>query len=435
MCRIRRRTATGRETLSYWGEFKAHGHNLLGAALGIGFGAAMNHYMTNLFAPPLLAEFGWEKSQFALIGVMPLATMVVLPFQGRLTDRFGARFAAGIGVAVLPLTFLAFSMMNGNIGHFFAISFVQALVGMLVGTLCYTRVVVEKFNAARGMALSLAMTGAPVIGAVLTPVVGATIEAEGWRAGYRLLALISAIGGVSALVLIGRSRIVRVAPGEIDPDAPHLRPTGTFWQDLRVIARQPAFALMMVGMFFCNFPQVLVGSQLKLVVMESGAPSMLATWIVSLYATGVVIGRLVSGVALDRVPAHYVAIFALGLPAVGFLALASPYDAGWILVGAILLVGLAQGGEGDIASFLTSRSFDLRQYSFVFSFIASAMFIASAAGSITLSLTLGSYGSYDVFLAICAVLTLLGALAFFMTGFVGRSGGGPAGVPASEPLQ
>ena len=77
----------------------------------------------------------------------------------------------------------------------------------------------------------------------------------------------------------------------------------------------------------------------------------------------------------------------------------------------------------------------MRQYSFVFSFIASAMFIASAAGSITLSLTLGSYGSYDLFLTICAVLTLLGALAFFMTGFVGRSGGGPAGVPASEPVQ
>ena len=144
----------------------------------------MNHYMTNLFAPPLIAEFGWEKSQFALIGVMPLATMLVLPFQGRFTDRFGARIAAGVGVVVLPLTFIAYSMMTGSIIQFFAISFVQALVGMLVGTLAYTRIVVEKFDSARGMALSLSMIGAPAIGAILVPVVGATIEADGWRGGY-----------------------------------------------------------------------------------------------------------------------------------------------------------------------------------------------------------------------------------------------------------
>ncbi|MCB2062716.1 MAG: MFS transporter [Novosphingobium sp.] len=403
--------------MSYLGEFKAHWHNLLGAALGIGFGAAMNHYMTNLFAPPLLAEFGWEKSHFALIGVMPLATMAVLPLQGRFTDRFGARVAAGVGVVVLPLTFIAYSMMSGNILEFFAIAFVQALVGMLVGTLCYTRVVVEKFDAARGFALSLCMTGAPVIGGILTPIVGATIDEEGWRAGYRLLAIISAVGGLAALILIGRSKVMRRAPGEVDPNAPHLKPTGTFLQDLRSIARQPAFALMVAGMFFCNFPQVLAGSQLKLVVMDSGAPSMLATWIVSLYATGVVIGRVVSGLALDRIPAHHVAILALGLPAIGFLALASSFDAPWVLGGAILLIGLAQGGEGDIASFLTSRNFDMRQYSFVFSFVASAMFVASAVGSVTLSLTLGQTGSYNLFLSISALMTLVGALAFFLTGW------------------
>jgi MFS family permease len=377
----------------------------------------MNHYMTNLFAPPLIAEFGWEKSQFALIGVMPLATMLVLPFQGRFTDRFGARIAAGVGVVVLPLTFIAYSMMTGSIVQFFAISFVQALVGMLVGTLAYTRIVVEKFDSARGMALSLSMIGAPAIGAILVPVVGATIEADGWRGGYQLLAVLSAIGGLLAIALIGKSRIVRRPAATPDAPASPDDP-GTFWQDFRKLTRQPAFLLMVAGMFFCNFPTVLVGSQIKLVVMESGAPSQLATWIVSLYATGVIIGRLVSGIALDRVPAHLVAIFGLGLPAVGFLTLASPLDAPWMLAGAILLVGLAQGAEGDIGAYLTSRSFDMRQYSFVFSFITSAMFIASAIGSVVLSLTLEITDSFNVFLVICAVLTLLGALAFFLTGFV-----------------
>jgi MFS family permease len=406
-----------REALSYFGEFRKSGHNLLGAALGIGFGSALNHYMMNLFGPPLIAEFGWERSQFALIGIMPLATMLVLPFQGRFTDRFGPRIAAGIGVVVLPLTFLAYSMMSGNIMQFFAIAFVQALFAMLVGTLTYTRVVVEKFDSARGMALSLSMIGAPAIGGVMATIVGATIDTEGWREGYQLLAMLSAIGGFVAIVLIGKSHITRGAPAPVQAGETPAEQSGTFRQDLAKIMRQPAFMLMMVGMFLCNFPQVLAGSQIKLVVMESGAPSQLATYIVSLYATGVVIGRLASGAALDKISAHYVAIFALGLPAVGFVALASPFDAPWVLGGAILLVGLAQGAEGDIGAYLTSRNFDLQQYSFVFAFVSSAMFIASATGSVVLSLTLDWTGSFNTFLMLCAGLTLLGALAFFLTGW------------------
>jgi MFS family permease len=411
------RTATGRETLSYFGEFRAHWHNLLGAGLGIAFGAALNHYMTNLFGPALIAEFGWTKSHFALIGVMPLATMLVIPFQGRLTDRLGVRTAAAIGVALLPLTFLALSAMSGSIIHFFAIMFLQALIAMLCGTLTYTRVVVEKFDAARGMALSLGMTLAPLSGAIMTPIMGGIIDEHGWRAGYQAMALITGLGGAIALLLIGKTPPAArygtseaIASGMAGPPRSALA-------DLRILSRQPAFLLIVIGMFFCNFPQVLVGSQLKLLVLDSGAPVRLATWIVSLYATGVIIGRFACGLALDKVPAHRVAIVALGLPALGFMALASPLDAPWILGGAILLVGLAQGAEGDIGAYLISRNFDLGLYSFIFAFVSCSMFVASAVGSLVLSQTLAMTDRFDMFLTIAAALTLLGALAFFLTGW------------------
>ncbi|MBM3596318.1 MAG: MFS transporter, partial [Alphaproteobacteria bacterium] len=176
--------------------------------------------MTNLFGPALIAEFGWSKADFALIGMMPLATMFVLPFQGRLTDRFGARIAASIGVVVLPLTFIALSMMNGNIVHFFAIAFVQALVGMLVGTLTYTQVLVEKFDAARGMARSLGMTGAPLAGGIMIPIMGAIIDEHGWRMGYQVMALLTGGGGLLAIALIGGSKArASAASQEAPPEA------------------------------------------------------------------------------------------------------------------------------------------------------------------------------------------------------------------------
>ncbi len=413
---IRRPAADRRETLSYFGEFKAHWRSLLGAGLGIAFGVALNHYMTNLFGPALIAEFGWSRSDFALIGVMPLATMLVIPFQGRFTDRFGARTAAAFGVVLLPITFMALSVMSGNILHFFAITFVQALFAMLVGTLTYTRVLVEKFDAARGMALSLGMTVAPLAGAIMTPIMGTIIDDHGWRAGYQMMALLTGLGGLLALLLIGKtSPASRYGAAEAHQSGAPVRARSAM-ADLKVLVRRPAFLLLVAGMLFCNFPQVLVSSQLKLVVMESGAPSSLATWIVSLYAAGVVAGRFACGLALDKVAAHKVAIVALGLPAVGFMALASPFDAPWILGGAILLVGLAQGAEGDIGAYLVSRNFDLGLYSFVFAFVSCAMFVASALGSVVLSLILKWTDRFDIFLAIAAVLTLLGAISFYLTG-------------------
>ena len=399
--------------LTYTGEFKVHWRTLLAACLGLALGAALNHYMTNLFGPPLIQEFGWEKAQFALIGAVSLLTIPFVPLAGRLVDRIGPRASAVVGFTIVPLTFLAYSMMTGPIYQFFAISIVQHIFGILTTSLVFCRVVVERFDRARGMALSVAMSGPPLIGAIAVPLVGEVVDTEGWRAGYRVLAAISAAGGFTAIMLMGRSSKPKAAQGNDAPARPSPKLSRAEFADL---IRNPAFLLLIGGMLLCNLPQVIVSSQLKLVLMENGAASRLATFIVSLYAIGVVVGRFISGFALDRIPAHIVAIFALGLPAVGFMVLASPAQASWLLAGAVLLVGLAQGAEGDVGAYITSRKFELRHYSFIYSFLIVSMGLASALGSLLLSATLHTTGNFDLFLTICAIVTVGGALCFFLTG-------------------
>ncbi|KHK91622.1 MFS transporter [Novosphingobium malaysiense] len=402
--------------MTYFREFRVNWPMLLGAMLGLALGSALNHYMTNLFAPALIAEFGWEKSQFALVGTLGLASMFVVPLWGRFTDRYGARIAAAIGFTVVPLTFFAFSVMSGNIYEFFAITVFQHLFGVLTTTLVFSRVIVQRFDLARGMALSILMSGAPLVGAGVVPLVGEVIDSEGWRTGYRLLGVLSAIGGIAAVTLVGRRR--KSAAGQPQPAEQTARAiTRT---EFAALLRHPAFLLIVAGMFFCNVPQVIVSSQLKLVLMESGAPSHLATWIVSLYAVGVVVGRFFSGLALDKISPQTVALAALGLPAIGFLILASPAEQGWLLASAVLLVGLAQGAEGDIGAYLTSRTFDLAHFSLIYSFLIASMGLATAFGSIVLSMTLGATARFDAFLIIAAALTIVGALCFFMTGRGGR---------------
>lgn len=398
--------------MKYWDEFRAHWPNLFGAALGVAVGSGLNHYMSSLFAPPLLSEFGWERSQFALIGTLGLVTMVFVPCAGRFADHFGPRIAATVGFVAMPLCFFAFSLMTGPIWQFFAITVFLQIFGVLTTTLVFARVVVERFDVGRGMALSILMTGSPLAGAVLTPLISEYIEVEGWRAGYRLLAALSAAGGIVAVTMVGQ----RKAPALLEAEGPAKHRSGITMAEFADLLRHPSFLLIIAGMFLCNIPQIVVSSQLKLMLMDNGAANSLATWIISLYAGGVIVGRFVCGFALDKVSPQLVAIVALGLPAVGFLALASPFDGAWVLAGAILFVGLAQGAEGDVGAYLTSRTFDTRHFSFIYSFLIASMGVAMAVGSVMLSFTLEATGRFDLFMTLSAAVTVVGALCFFATG-------------------
>lgn len=397
--------------MSYFREFWVHWPNLLGASVGLALGSALNHYMLNVFGPPLLAEFGWTRAQFALVGTIGLVALFVMPIAGRFTDHFGPQISAIVGFIVVPSGYFALSMMSGNIYEFYAILVAMNLLGIFTTTFVMTRVVVERFDRARGLALFFVLSGAPLAGALSVQFVGDIIESEGWRAGYRTLALIAAIGGVICVSMIGRG------------SSSHT--TGTkgnrlTWPEFKAIARKPVFLLLVGGMFFCNFPQILVSSQLNIMLMDNGATAQFATSMVSLYAISVIVGRFASGLALDRMPAHYVAIVALGLPTLGYFALATPLDTSWLISASIILIGLAQGAETDVSAILTSRKFAMRHYSFIFSLLMVSMGISSALGSIVLSFTFTLGDSFNPFLVICGAITLAGAACFYLTGRFGR---------------
>jgi predicted MFS family arabinose efflux permease len=401
----------------------------MGACLGLALGSALNIYTLSLFGPPLIAEFGWTKAQFALVSSLSLISLFFIPFVGRFVDRVGPRAAGMIGYVAVPLCFFAFSMMSGDILEFYAITLVKNVLGVLTTSLVFCRVIVERFDTARGMALSVAMTGPPLIGAIAAPIVGEIIDSEGWRMAYRVLSLVSFLGGMVAITLIGlRKRGTQPEHGE-QPQKKHAPLTR---KEFFALARQPAFPLLVGGMFLINFPQVIVSSQMKLVLYESGAASSFATWLLSVFAVSVIVGRFICGYALDRVQPHLVAVAALGMPAIGLFALASPYDAAWLLIGAIALTGLAQGAEGDVGAMLTSRKFELRHYSFIYSFVVAAMGAATAVGSLVLSFMLHRTDSYAGFLVLAGLVTLLGVFCFHLIGrFGGRTASEP-GIPAPQ---
>lgn len=400
--------------MTYLQEFRAHWRALLSSTIGHGAGLAVSAYIIGTFAPPLMAEFGWSRADFALLGTATLLTVVCLPVIGRITDLFGVRRVATVGVVFMPLSYLALSTFDGQLHTFIAITILQVLFGTTTTSTVYSRLVAERFERARGMGLAIMASGPALIGAIAAPLLSDYIDEQGWRAAYRLMAVLSAGFGALALLLI---------PRQVRPVILRRRSAP---RDYTAILRNPAFWVIAGGMFLCNLPQPLHGAQLKLMLLDNGLDSASASGLISLYAIGVLIGRFACGLALDRLPAHWVAACSMGLPSLGMLLIASSYDAYAALGAAVLLMGLSQGAEGDIAGYLVVRHFGLEVYSSVLGLVIAALGVASAIGAMTLSASLAASGHYVVFLKAGAIGVLMGAALFAMLGHARIAGPRPA---------
>jgi predicted MFS family arabinose efflux permease len=390
----------------YLSEFRQNWLPLAAAGVGMALGVSFGFFTLSLFGPPLLAEFGWSRADFALIGALPLSFFFLTPIAGRFADRVGVRTAVAVGFTSLSLGFLAFTIMNGDIRVFFAIWIAQNAFAMLTSSFVYCRVVVERFDASRGIALAVLTSAPPLAGAIGVPLIGEVIDSNGWRAGYLVLAGISAMGGALSIAFVGRGK-PKAAPGTAQ------RLT---WRDLSALLRHPVLLLSVGGMFLVNIPQLVAASQLKLVVMDGGVSNETATWMVSLYAAGVLVGRFLTGLALDRIKPHMVAFVMLSLPTFGYCVLAAQVTEVSILAFSVALIGFAQGAEGDVGAYIISRRFDLGNFSMLVGLLSAMIGLGGALGSLALSFTLRLTDSYAPFLIIAAVGTIAGATLFGMTG-------------------
>lgn len=389
-------------------EFRRHWRPLLASFLGMASALSLNSYILSVFAPYLIGEFGWTRSQWALLGIVQILVLICLPIAGRLTDLFGVRPVAAVGALSFPLFLVAIATMNGDIRMYLAIYIAQTILCSTTTATVYARVVAEVFAVRRGLALAIAGSSPPLIAALGSPLITAFVEDHGWRAGYLAIAVYSAVCAVATLALLPRRNRTTTA----EQLAPEKQPVGVY----RTIAAMPVFWMMLIAVFLVNLPFTLATSQLKMVALEQGVSDATAALLVSAFAIGSIVGRIISGAALDYLPAHIIAAIGFGLPFVGLLLLASGYDTTPVVALAILLVGLSFGSEGDVIPFLVTRYFGIAIFSTVLGLLSAAIGTAMALGNAILGFALEATDSFNLYLLIAAAGSFVGSSIFLLLG-------------------
>lgn len=389
-------------------EVRTHWQALSAATVGLAFGYSFNNYTTNVMAPHLMQEFGWSKSAFALLGLVVVLAIICQPLAGRLADLFGERRIALIGVVSAPLLYLLLSRLGGAFWQFAAISAAQViLVGGTTSVVVYTRQIARNFDKARGLALGVASCAPAVAGALAAPLLTTSIDEFGWRSTYLVAGLVVALFGALALALMGPGR-TRTEARDVKAEHPRL--------DFRALAVNRPFRIIMAGTLLCNLTITLQMSQISIVLAEAGITSVEVGFLISLYGGSSIAGRLLCGLALDRLPPHLISALAMSAPAIGLLVLATGTNSLPAVTFALATLGLALGAEGDVGAYMVMRYFSPAVYSSVIGLVVAALAASGALGALLLSAALALTGKFATFLAVCSAAAAIGGSLFLLLG-------------------
>ncbi|MFT4026492.1 MAG: MFS transporter [Novosphingobium sp.] len=385
-----------------------NGRPIFAATFGLGTGsAALTLATAGILAPQMISDLGWTRSQFALLGMLSLIPSLCFPIAGRLADVIGVKRTVLIGIVALPVAYLCFSIMTGPVWQYIVIQAALGIFAITTTGSIYSRIGVQYVREARGLALAIIASGPAITGVFLTFLVNALVEAEGWRLAYQSLAAFAAACGVITLLLLPRERAATA-------EKPQLKRRAR--EDYPVIFRAPEFWLLLAAMLTCNLPQILVTSQLKLVLLELQVRSADIALILASMPVGLMAGRFVSGFALDRCPPHIVACLSLGAPCIGLVMLGTGVTALPAVMFAVLSMGFALGAESDILAFIVARKFGIDIFSSVMGLLTMAISLSVTIGSGLLSLTLKLTGGFNTFLWLSLGSVLIGSLLVLMLG-------------------
>lgn len=389
---------------SYLGELRVHWRPLLSVVLGLSSGLVLTSFVIGIMGNYLVAEFKWPKEQMAIVGVLALGAVLLFPLVGRMADVHGVRKTAMIGVISSPIIYLALSRIE-TLAAYAALYALQLSVLATTTPPVYCRIIVQYFEQARGLALGIATAGPAVTVAIGGPILNNFVTDHGWRVGYVVVAVFTGLVGIIGLLML---------PPEQQGGQTTLTRPKTARKDYARIFRSRVFWILIVGILLCNLPQWVIMSQLGLILAENGASGKDASIMVSALAGGTMAGRLISGLALDRFPASWIATISLAISGFGLIVIASDFDARLALFLSILLFGMSIGAESDVFAYIVVRNFGVKIYSSVHSILATSTTIATVLGSVILSLSLSRFGLYWQFLGGTGALVVVASFLFLL---------------------
>ena len=381
------------------------------AALGYS-NSVIHVYALGPFIQPLQQAFGWSRAQITvgLTITACLSAFCCIPI-GMLVDRVGPRRVGLIGALLMTAAAAMLGTATGSTLNWIALWALVAFGAIWVQPTVWTSAVASRFEVSRGLAFAVTLSGASISAIVFPLLATWLIGAFGWRLAFVALALLW--GALVFPALFFGFRGARDAPVKTaqSTSAPAL--TGlTLAEGFRSSA---LYKLLAAGALF-TFTAFGTVVHFVPILTDSGATALAAAGVASLVGIFSIIGRLGTGVLLDRFPGHVVGGIAFILPSITLaLLLLNGSNPAYQMVAAAAL-GLTVGSEVDVIAYLAAKHFGLKNFGALYGVLVMSLAVGIASGPLAAGAIFDHYASYAAFLKLAIALMIGGALALFSLG-------------------
>ena len=370
----------------------------------IGMGVAMPAILLvplGLFLKSVTGEFGWSRTEFAIIpSIASLFNAVSLPIAGFLVDRFGARRVIGAGTVLGCAGYAALSLVH-SYAAFIGIVALAVILGNMASYPAFMSLTQRWFDKRLGLALAITSTGLAVGVGIASYTIARTIASQGWRMAFVTVGAGALVIGVVNLLLFVRDNdgpvpeAERRERGAIAPSDGHSLVEAVRTRDFWLYSAAFGLVIFAVVGFNVHLPALL---------SDRGAPATQLAAVVAIGSAGSLFGRLFTGILLDRLSVRIVAgVFFVG-QALGFLLLLDGLR--WALPASFLL-GAVQGAEIDLLGYVVARRFGRAAYARIFGTSFAVTLIGAIVGPVAMAAVFDRTGSYHLGLLMLPVLPVL----------------------------
>jgi MFS family permease len=383
-------------------------------AAALGYATSVLHvYSIGPFIAPLHQEFGWTRAQItAGITVSSIISAIGCIPVGMLVDRIGPRVVGLIGVLAMAAAFSLLSTASGDPTNWLALWGVMAIGTFFVQATVWTSAVASRFEASRGFAFAITLSGASVAATTFPMLATWLIGAHGWRTAFVAMAGIWAALVFPLLFVFFRGACDKSRARRALPDVLAVRTGVTFAEGLR----SPALYKLLIACALFSFTLIAAMVHFVPILTDAGATPLKAAGIASLIGLFSIVGRLSTGLLLDRFAGHRVGAVAFLIPIIACVLLlldgANPVSQAF----AAAAIGLTIGSEVDVIAYLAAKHFGLKNFGALYGVMQIALACGTAFGPLAAASVFDHYGSYSPFLMLTIALLATSAASLFSLG-------------------
>ena len=376
-----------------------------------------------VFILPMSDDFGWSRGTISIaLAIGWLANGVTQPLIGHIYDRYGARLVISVSLFVVGASSMLLSGTNNLLFLIVVYGLVMSVAAGGASLVTIHALMARWFYRRRGIAMSIATSGASAGALVMTPFTAYLILWAGWRMTWSVLGAMVLLLGVPMALLLIRDDPRDVGevpdgdaqePTDAGPPSREPGPRGPlevdYWRDSY---RSPPMWQLTGAYFVCGMTTAIISFHYVPFAVDRGFSLGTAALAFGLMSGLNAVGVIGVGLASDKISRKYLlgSVYAVRGLAYAVLILAPGTIGLW---GFAVVAGVSWIASAPLTSSLTADIYGLRTLGTLGGLTTFAHQMGGALSIVMGGVLYDAFGSYDIPFTISGSLLAGASIAAF----------------------